>query len=114
MLAAFALGAAASGNRDNPGRAGHEQEAGNPHAGGQGNHSPANGGPDNANSNRQSDPGSTRGLDRAEDRRSAQADGHAQPGKERHWYGFLFGEDGDEHKAKDRGRKEPRWWWPFD
>jgi len=98
---------------DNPNKAGHEQRATNPHKEGQGNQSPANEGRDNENSNRQSDPDSTRGLERAEERRSEQADEHARSGKERHWYDFLFGEDGDKGKGKDMVKKEPRWWWPF-
>lgn len=111
MLAAFALGAAAApGNMDNhPNKAGHEQGATKPHMQDKSNPSPGNDSRDNENSNRQSDPDSTRGLDRAEERRAEQADEHAQSGKERHWYDFLFGEDGD----KDMGKKEPRWWWPF-
>lgn len=114
MLAALALGAAAApSNMDNPNKAGHEQRATNPHKEGQGNQSPANEGRDNENSNRQSDPDSTRGLDRAEERRAEQAAEHARSGKERHWYDFLFGEDGDKDKGKDMVKKEPRWWWPF-
>ncbi len=111
MLAAFALGAAAApGNMDNhPNKAGHEQRDTKPHMQGQGNQNPGNEQRDNENSNRQSDPDSTRGLERAEERHAAQADKHARPEKERHWYDFLFGKD----KDKDMAEKEPRWWWPF-
>ena len=120
ILTAFVLGAAAaSNNMDNPNKAGNEQRSTKPHKEGQGNQSPASEGRDkdnsrdNENSNRQSDPDSTRGLDRAEERRSEQADEHARSGKERHWYDFLFGKDGDKDKGKDMVKKEPRWWWPF-
>ncbi len=111
MFAAFALGAtAASGDTDNhPNKAGHEQRAANP----QGNQNPGNEQRDNENSNRQSDPDSTRGLERAEERQAAQADEHAQPEKERRWYDFLFGEDEHSDKDEDMVKKEPRWWWPF-
>nr|ART36213.1 B474 [uncultured bacterium] len=115
VLVAFALGAAASDNMGNRGgKAGHEPQIVNPHKESQGNHSPASGGPGNANSNRQADPGSTRGLERAQERRSEQADEHAQSGREHHWYDFLFGDDGDRDNGKDRAKREPRWWWPFD
>ena len=120
MLAAFALGAAAApDNMDHPNKAGHEQQSSKPHKESQGNQSSANedrgkdNSRDNENSNRQSDPDSTRGLERAEERRAEKADEHARPEKERRWYDFLFGEDGDKDKGKDMVKQEPRWWWPF-
>lgn len=118
MLAAFALGAtAAPGNMDNhPNKAGQEQGAANPrmHDNDGNEHRGQNDSRDNENSNRQSDPDSTRGLERAEERHAEKADEHARPEKERHWYDFLFGEDGaKDNKGKDMVKQEPRWWWPF-
>lgn len=89
-------------------------------------------------SNRQSDPDSERGLERAQERRAPQADAHAQHrtdergwyeylfGKraeaeqksERDWYGYLFGrqpkEDKREKKDDDSRDDDDSWWWPFD
>lgn len=75
-------------------------------------------GRDNDNSNRQSDPDSERGLERAQERRAEQADEHSQAGgkadkPDEGWYEYLFGkrrEDGDKPDKKDDGS---RWWWPF-
>jgi len=117
MLAAFTLGAtAAPGNMDNhPNKAGHEQGETNPrmHDNDGNEHRGQNGSWDNENSNRQSDPDSTRGLERAEERHAKKADEHARPEKERHWYDSFFGRDDDSHKNKDTAKQEPRWWWPF-
>lgn len=117
MLAAFALGAtAAPGNMDkHSNKAEHEQGATNPrmHDNDGNEHQGQNGSWDNENSNRQSDPDSTRGLERAEERHAEKADEHARPEKERHWYDSFFGRDDDSHKNKDTAKQEPRWWWPF-
>jgi len=113
MLAAFALGAVADpGDMGHPNKDGKEQRTTNPHKDVPGTQNPGNEHRDNENSNRQSDPGSTRGLERAEERHAEQADEHARPEKERRWYDFLFGKD-DKDKDKDMAQKEPRWWWPF-
>ena len=120
MLTAFVLGAAAAPNTmDHPNKVGHEQRATHPHKEGQGSQSHDNKDRDddddedrdNENSNRQSDPGSTRGLERAEERHSEKAGEHAQSGEESHWYDALLGRD--KNKDKDMTKKEPRWWWPF-
>lgn len=71
----------------------------------------------NENSNRQSDPDSTRGLERAAERRSDNADQHDRSNRESHWYDFIFGKDkvkSDEDRLHDVAEKKPRWWWPFD
>lgn len=93
----------------------------------------------NDNSNRQSDPDSTRGLDRAEERRPAHAgndagdndDGwyeylfgkrqNAGTKSERGWYEYLFGnsstesrKDKNKDKEKDKKNDDSNWWWPFD
>lgn len=62
---------------------------------------------DNQNSNRQSDADSTRGLERAEERRSEQAD---KPPEEA-WYKNIFG---PRKKSDKPDKDESRWWWPFD
>lgn len=88
--------------------------------------------PDDKNSNRQSDPDSARGLERAEERRSEQADAHAQAGKEdRGWYEYLFGKQDTDKKSEgswygylfgrpdevakpEKKDDDDDWWWPFD
>lgn len=70
-------------------------------------------GDDNENSNRQSDPDSTRGLERAEERRAEPAEEHAQAGKDEGWYEYLFGRPAKKDKAKDQD-DDDSWWWPFD
>jgi len=70
----------------------------------------------NENSNRQAGFDSTRGQERAEERRSDNADQHARSDGEHHWYDFIFGENkdkGDKDKNHDLAGKKLRWWWPF-
>ena len=119
ILAAFTLGAAAAPNdKDNPGKAGPEQRAVNSHKQAQGSQNPAaeivvrgNESRGRENSNRQSDPGATRGQERAGERRSESADQHARSGEGRHWYDFFF--RGDKDKGQNMAEKKLRWWWPF-
>lgn len=94
------------------------------------------------NSNRQSDPDSTRGLERAEERRPVHAgndtdntdDGwyeylfgkrqDVETKSERGWYEHLFGssstesrkekKEKDKDKEKDKEDDDSNWWWPFD
>ena len=61
----------------------------------------------NQNSNRQSDPDSNRGLERAEERRPEQA-GQQSEGA---WYENIFGQ---RKKPGDKKDDESSWWWPFD
>lgn len=70
----------------------------------------------NENSNRQSDPDSTRGLERAAERRSDNANQHVQSEEERprRWYDFMTGRDGDRVKNREVTERQSRWWWPFD
>ncbi len=92
-------------------------------------------------SNRQSDPDATRGLERAEQRRAEAADAHSQaPGtaqqqsgwyeylfgkrqhteekSERDWYEYLFGKrrDADQPPQQKNGKPDgdSNGWWPFD
>lgn len=94
-----------------------------------------------ADSNRQSDPDSTRGLERAEERRPdhADADSNTEDGgwyeyffgkrqtaetkTERGWYEYVFGDPAvaNPDKEKDSPKEENKdedenssWWWPFD
>jgi len=66
------------------------------------------------NSNRQSSPDATRGLERAEERRPEQAgsDNNNEDG----WFGSVFDWSDDDKKEKDKDTKEDEsnWWWPFD
>lgn len=73
------------------------------------------------NSNRQSEPGSTRGLERAAERRSENSENAGPQGqaeKESHWYDFMFGRNKKAEEGMERGyettEKKQRWWWPFD
>ena len=142
ILTAFTSGAVAGpANKDNPGKSVHEQQKDKPgmtghehqavdsHKQGWG-----TGNPDveivvmenqgwrldnkqgNENSNRQSDPDSTRGLERAAERRSDNANKHGQPDEEYRWYDFIFGEKivkADKDKNRELAERKPRWWWPF-
>jgi len=136
ILTAFTQGAAAApDDKDTPGKARHERQDVDSHKQGQSNQSsnveivvrgenegwrsegrhseswPKDDHRDNENSNRQSDPDSMRGLERAKERRSDSADQHARSDGERHWYEFRFGENKDkDQKLTD---KKLRWWWPF-
>ncbi len=71
----------------------------------------------NENSNRQSDPDSTRGLERAAERRSDNAGPQGQAEKESHWYDFMLGRnkkvEGDMESGFETTGKKQRWWWPF-
>lgn len=73
----------------------------------------------NENSNRQSDPDSSRGQERAAERHSDNANKHMQTEEEqrpRRWYDFIIVdnmEDADKDKTDDLTDKKPRWWWPF-
>jgi hypothetical protein len=95
------------------------------------------------NSNRQSDPDSVTGLERAQERRAQQAETHAQSGgkddagwyeylfgkkqtageeSERDWYGYLFGKPKakkddtrqDQDTQEDGNERGDSRWWPFD
>lgn len=95
------------------------------------------------NSNRQSEPNSLTGLERAQARRAEQAENHTQAGgkddagwyeylfgqkqaageeSERDWYGYLFGkpkakQDGsrqDKDTQEDGNERSDSRWWPFD
>lgn len=89
--------------------------------------------------NRQSDPDSVKGLERAQERHDAHANAQAGNEKddgwyeylfgkkpssadksERDWYGYLFGKrqtpDGDNNNGdppQDKEDKPDNWWWPF-
>jgi hypothetical protein len=93
-------------------------------------------------SNRQSDPDATRGLQRSEERRAEAADAHSQAGgapaqeesgwyeylfgkrqpteekSERDWYEYLFGKRRDADKPPEQEHRKPdddsSGWWPFD
>jgi hypothetical protein len=94
------------------------------------------------NSNRQSEPDASRGLERAGERRAEPADAHSQAGgvskdsedgwyeyffgkrqasgkePDLNWYEYLFGRSaatGKADKEKDEQQdKDSSWWWPFD
>jgi len=67
----------------------------------------------NENSNRQSDPDSTRGLERAAERRSDNANKNMQTEEERprRWYDFW--PDKYEQDRHGLAKESRRWWWPF-
>lgn len=70
----------------------------------------------NENSNRQSDPDSTRGLERAAERRSDNANQHHVQSEEerpRRWYDFMTGRDDGRVENREVTERQSRWWWPF-